>query len=95
MAGRGRLRAGPGAVRAQVTGVERLGSSDQLFLDIPSPAATPGTPASGPVAVRALARSYEYSLGDTLNVVFDPDRALFFDAQGARLESMSIATRPT
>ena len=85
----------PSAVGARVTGVERLGSSDQLFLDLASPAMAPGASTVAPVAIRALGRSYEFSIGDAVYVEFDPDRALFFDDQGARLESMTLSTRPT
>jgi len=81
------------SVAGVVSGVERLGSSDQLFIEL---SASPGAPASSstsPVAVRALVRAYDFNIGDPVWVGFDPDRALFFDDQGARLESMSLATR--
>jgi multiple sugar transport system ATP-binding protein len=83
----------PGALPARVSGVERLGSADQLFLDLSPGPAAPGAPPAGPVALRALVRSYEFDIGDAVWVGFDPDRALFFDAEGSRLESMSLASR--
>ena len=82
----------PGTLSGRVTGVERLGSSDQLFLDVASPpGASPTTPAV-PVSLRALVRAYDFDVGDGVFVGFDPDRALFFNAEGGRLESMSISS---
>ena len=74
-------------------GVERLGSSDQLFLE-----ATPSGPGAGglttpPVSVRALVRAYDFEVGTPVFLGFDADRALFFTADGARIESMSAPTR--
>ena len=84
--------AAPGSLPGRVTGVERLGSSDQLFLElIPTTAA--GEPPSTPLAIRAVVRAYDFNVGDSVFVEFDPDRALFFDAAGARLESMSVSPR--
>ena len=80
-------------VRARVTGVERLGSSDQLFLDVPSSPAGPGAAAAPPLAIRAVTRAYDFNVGDQLFVALDADRALFFDDQGARLESLSASAR--
>jgi ABC-type sugar transport system ATPase subunit len=82
-----------GSLAAQVSGVERLGSSDQVFLDLGGAPGPTGPGAVPPVGVRALVRAYEYNVGDAVWVGFDPDRALFFDADGARLESMSLAVR--
>jgi len=79
-----------GAVPANVTGVEHLGSSDQLFLEIP-PSAVTG--AASPLAIRAVVRAYDFHVGESVYVGFDADRALFFDADGARLESLSAADR--
>ncbi|MGD0588458.1 MAG: TOBE domain-containing protein, partial [Thermoplasmata archaeon] len=81
------------SISGVVAGVERLGSSDQLFIDFRPPPGQLGS-ASGTVAsVRALVRAYDYNIGDLVWVGFDPDRALFFDAEGSRLESMSFASR--
>jgi multiple sugar transport system ATP-binding protein len=82
-----------GAVAARVTGVERLGSSDQLFLELVLPPAPIAAPPAAPVAVRAMARAYDFSVGDSAFVRFDPDRALFFDASGERLDSISGSSR--
>ncbi len=79
----------PGSLPGRVTGVERLGPSDHLFVDVHG-AGGPPTPTA---AVRALVRAYEYDIGDSVWVAFDPDRALFFDAQGERLDSMSVLPR--
>jgi len=78
---------------ATVTGVERLGSSDQLFLDVRSPPGRVGPGAGSSVTVRALVRAYDFNIGDPVWVGFDPDRALFFDGEGSRIESMSLASR--
>jgi len=83
----------PDALPGRVTGVERLGSSDQLFLEVSAPGGGSAVPATPSLAVRALVRSYDFDIGDSVWVSFDPDRALFFDADGARLESMSLLTR--
>lgn len=88
-----------GLLSARVTGIERLGSSDQLFLNIlPGPTAAPGAGAAtgaapAPVAVRALVRAYDFNVGDSVFVTADPDRALFFSADGTLLESMSLSSR--
>jgi len=82
-----------GGLPATVTGIERFGSSDQVFLDLQGP---PGSlPARGgsAVAIRAMVRAYDFNVGDAVWVGFDPDRALFFDAEGERLESMSLLNR--
>jgi multiple sugar transport system ATP-binding protein len=82
-----------GGLPATITGVERLGSSDQLFIDV---GASPGPSgaASGPtVAIRALVRAYDFNVGDPAWIGFDADRALFFDAEGSRIESMSLSSR--
>ncbi len=83
----------PSAVPARVTGVERLGSSDQLFLELGAPSSPTVAPTLPPLPVRAVVRSYDFNVGDGVFVSFDADRALFFDAEGARLDSMSVATR--
>ncbi len=85
----------PTALPSRVTGVERLGSSDHLFLELagPAPASGAAAPAPPALSVRAVTRAYDFNVGDRAFVTFDPDRALFFDAEGARLESMSLATR--
>ncbi len=75
--------AGPGRLGANVVGLERTGSHDQLFLEL---AAVPG---GAPVAIRALVDSYEYNVGDRVFVSFDAARALFFNAVGDRIESVS------
>lgn len=82
-----------GSFPATVTGIERLGSTDQLFLDVRAAPGTsvPGTGAS--VSVRAIVRAYDFNVGDAVWVGFDPDRALFFDADGNRIESMSVSGR--
>ena len=87
-----------GGLPGRVTGVERLGSSDQLFIDLlsrPGVAPTAGTaPAAPTVAVRALARAYDHAVGDTVFVEFDPERALFFDTNGNRFQSVSASIPP-
>ena len=87
-----------GGMPARVTAVERLGSSDQVFLDL-APALGVGTPSEGgsaepTVSLRALARAYDYAVGDPVFVEVDAGRALFFDAQGNRLESVTAAPQP-
>jgi multiple sugar transport system ATP-binding protein len=77
------------SLAARVAGVERLGSSDQLFLEL-GPAAGPEPAVGSGISVRALVRAYDFNVGDAVYVGFDPDRALFFDAAGERLESMSV-----
>jgi multiple sugar transport system ATP-binding protein len=84
---------GQGGIPARVMGVERLGSSDQLFLDVlPPPGATGAKPAP-PVTLRAMVHAYDFHPGELVFVGFDADRAFFFDADGSRLESMSAAGR--
>ena len=87
-----------GGLPGRVTGVERLGSSDQLFIDLlPRPSgSSPITPASAAptVSVRALARAYDHGVGDSVVVELDPDRALFFDSGGNRLQSVSASNHP-
>lgn len=83
---------GAGSLSARVNGVERLGSSDQLFLEL-APNAPPSASASVPIAIRAVVRAYDFNIGDAVFVDFDPDRALFFDAEGERLEAMSASAR--
>jgi len=84
--------AGEGLVPASVSGVEHLGSSDQLFLDVP-PLNPKGPGGPAPLPVRAVVRAYDFHVGESVWIGFDADRALFFDAGGNRLESMSAANR--
>ncbi len=77
----------PGGIPAVVRGVERLGSSDQLYLELTAPGAAP---APG-VSVRAMGRAYENQVGDSVSVSIDPDHALFFDKDGARVHSLETA----
>jgi len=87
-----------GGLLGRVTGVERLGSSDQIFIDLmpaPSAASPSGRgPETATVSLRALARAYDYAVGDSVYVGLDADRALFFDPQGHRLESVTASYRP-
>ncbi len=85
--------AGPGTVPARVVGVERLGSSDQVFLETAAPVTGAGGLPMPPLTLRAMVRAYDFEIGDAVFVAFDADRALFFDADGSRLESMSSPTR--
>jgi multiple sugar transport system ATP-binding protein len=80
-----------GGMPARVTAVERLGSSDQLFLDLMPPPGERGVPI---VMLRALARAYDYTVGDAAFVQLDAERALFFDVRGERLESVTASNRP-
>ncbi len=82
--------AGPGAFPAVVRGIERLGSSDLLFLELQGSGA-PGAPAMSGVTVRAMSRAYEYEVGDSAGVTLAPDRALFFGADGDRLDELEGA----
>jgi ABC-type sugar transport system ATPase subunit len=82
-----------GTLPATVSGVERLGSSDQLFLSLGALPGPSGAPAGPSVAVRALVRAYDFNTGDPVYVGFDPDRAIFFDGEGSPLDSMSLANR--
>jgi ABC-type sugar transport system ATPase subunit len=76
----------PGRLPADVSGLERTGSADQLFLTIP------GSPGSPSLSVRALVRSYEYNVGDKVNVRLDPGHVLYFNAKGELLDSMALRT---
>ncbi|HTS32950.1 MAG TPA: ABC transporter ATP-binding protein [Thermoplasmata archaeon] len=83
----------PGSTPARVIGVERLGSSDQLFLET-----TPAAPGAGglppvPLSLRALVRSYDFEVGNSVFLGFDADRALFFASDGSRIESLSAPAR--
>jgi ABC-type sugar transport system ATPase subunit len=82
-----------GSLPATVAGIERFGSSDQVFLDVRATPGTPSGPAGSGVTIRAMVRAYDFNVGDPVWVGFDPDRALFFDADGERLESMSLLGR--
>ncbi len=86
--------AGAGSVPARVAGVERLGSSDQVFLEVGPPGAPgPGGLPAPPLTLRALVRSYDFEVGNMVSIGFDADRALYFTADGNRIESMSAPTR--
>ncbi|HTW77625.1 MAG TPA: ABC transporter ATP-binding protein [Thermoplasmata archaeon] len=82
---------GPGALSAVVRGVERLGSSDQLFLELNRASDHGVAPPSG-VSLRAMAPAYEFQIGDTVGVTIRADRALFFGADGARLDALEGGT---
>jgi len=78
----------PDRIPAKVIGLERTGSSDQLFLELASPSGVPA------FTVRALVKSYEFNVGESVTVELDASRALFFDGEGNRIDSMSVAPSP-
>ncbi len=74
---------GEGRLAATVAGLERTGSHDQVFVEIP------GVAGGAPVTLRALVRSYDFNIGDPVWVGIDGTRALFFDPEGALNDSLA------